>query len=469
MKDFPISKNKAKFFFIYALVIFSIGCKTASNPIISQKNKITKDVIIFDEVVTFEENTVFEKEVIIYPEALLKTKKNVKIIFNNKVTILGNSQVFDNEVNVIFSTFTISELNVSHFGANGIDNISDDKQIQKVFDIATNLSSSVDILFPIGKYTINNTLKLNNRNNPSSVNLIGMSTSLSGTYGSSLLWNSKDRNGSIIEIENVKNAFIKNLDFNIEGLSFCKHNIYFKPFCYQIKTENCSFGGVAGQGSCNINLNICDHRQVSEMAFNNCKFSGYKSTSKLSESAIRGGLSNTKNFYITNCIFMEYSKSAIDINTSDILIVKSSTYSNNDIDIFCGVAGAFIEGNYSEGSLAFFSSTLSGNLSNFTLISNFYCGFPKDGYAIRDGSGKLVLINNNFGGCNNEKDKYRIKWEDGINDAIISKGNFFQNNETLDETFYNRSNQKTKLKIESSGDMGGQNIKKRPFSEKTKN
>ena len=118
----------------------------------------------------------------------------------------------------------------------------------------------------------------------------------------------------------------------------------------------------------------------------------------LSQSAIRGGLANTKNFYITYCSFDAYHKSAVDIRTSDILTVEGCTFSNNETDITCELGGPYINSNYSEHSNSFFTSGFSSNLAFTYLIQNNFTGNPRDGYVIRDGSGSLVLLNNNFGG-----------------------------------------------------------------------
>ena len=79
-----------------------------------------------------------------------------------------------------------------------------------------------------------------------------------------------------------------------------------------------------------------------------------------------------------------------------------------------------------------------------------------DGYVIRDGSGTLLLMNNNFGAGNYLPDINRIRWEENEFNSIFSVGNVFKNTAFGQSPFYNRSNQVYRSdRVLSFGDLGG--------------
>ena len=236
-------------------------------------------------------------------------------------------------------------------------------------------------------------------------------------------------------------------------------NIELRPNIYQLVIRNCTFKGCEGPNSVNININRGNNIQVSEIQIENCTFHGVatKDVKFLTESAIAGGLANTKNFYIKNCSFLGYNKSAIDIDVSDAIVIENNTFAFNEIDISCMLCNSFIKSNYSERSRAFFLATSSSNLSFTTMIGNYFDGFPTDGYVIRDGAGCLFMVNNNFGGSGEEDDRNNIKWEHKPFNPIFSFGNFYNNTPQGQSPFFDRSNNQKREDVFSKGDIGGKN------------
>lgn len=450
-----------KGFFTFLLFLFS--CQKKNQVIISDVTR--SDVIVFRNELEISKEMVIDKRAIIYPEALIKTKGNGKIIFKKPVNIFGNHQVFDENAEVSFEMHTIASLSPTYFGATGEDQKDDTRAIQKTFDIAMKSNSVIELYFPPGNYYTSSTLILKGNRSYTSIILKGINKTPSGKAGSSIIWNGKSEQ-PMIEISNISESIISGLDFNSAHNNYSKNNLLIKPFTYKILIENCSFGGSAGSSSANINLNEGNSLQVSEIKFDNCRFRAVvDKNGSQTASAIKGGKGNTKNFYIDFCSFGDYNYRSIDIESSSIVNIQNNTFATNGLDIFCGTCGMTAINNYSEGSDGFFSSSSSTNVTSYTLINNYFTGTPKDGFVIRDGSGNLILIANNFGGSNSEPDFNRIKWEDNIQryDHIISIGNFFKNGSKEEEVFRNRSNRPTKTKIFGSGDIGGKNgkLKKR--------
>lgn len=441
---------------VFLSIIFVITSCTTTKVINSESNKfVLNNNIAVDGVLELN------SDYIIYPSAKIRTVGNGKVIIKEPITILGKTQIFDENINIEFRPGTMSEIYPTWFGAKGYDNLDDTKAFKKTLQIAKEYESSINVRIPIGLFYINEKLIVESyENKVKSINIIGESISQSSIHGSSLLWTGSSGE-SVLLIKNVNNSKIENVD--IRGGDKTKHNIELRPSVYQYVIRSCTFKGCIGAGAANININQGNNSQVSEIQIENCTFHGVESKpgNFITESAIIGGLANTKNFYIRNCGFIGYNVGAINIQNSDAMLVENCTFAFNEIDIICMLCNTFAKSNYSERSRGFFKATFSSNVSFTTLVDNFFDGNPTDGYVIRDGTGNLVLINNNFGGTSDDNDKNNIKWETGPYSNIISYGNFYNNVPLNGNPFYNRSNQPTKSNITSNGDIGGKNSDKR--------
>ncbi len=443
-------------FCIFVLFIF-ISCKTTRSGSSENMKMTTERMIVLDKEIVYTAETVFDKEVVIYPEAYLTTKGSGRIVFTKKVNIIGESQVFDENVNVEFRGGTISSLNPTWFGAKGYDDQDDTKALQKTFAIARAYPNSINIEIPIGKFNISQTLELGNElPNGKSINLIGKSMSSSADAGACFQWIGPS-SGSILIIRNNCLSRVDGLDFTSLSDHLLKYNIELLPYDYQLTFSNCSFSKCAGSGSANINLNKGNNAQVSEIQFQNCVFRGYTDDNKTwqTESAVIGGLANTKNFVFQSCSFLGYTVSAINIDISDIVRVEHCTFALNEVDITCMLCNMFASSNYSEQSKAFFQNGVSGNPAFTTMNNNYFDGNEKDDYFIRDGSGGLILLNNNFGGNGGNDQVNKIKWDDKILSNIYSVGNFYRNNNQNNYPFVNRNEQIRQGINISSGDKIG--------------
>jgi uncharacterized protein YjbI with pentapeptide repeats len=398
----------------------------------------------------------FTREVVIYPTALITTSGNGSITFSNRVTILGDLQVFDTDVNIAFAPNVIGELNPNWFGANGTDNADDTDALAKTLAVAKQLPNASCIHIPIGRYMLSKTLVLESANaDKYPISLRGVSSSFTGASGSSLLWTgSSDQ--SMLLIRNLSNAVIENIDFNSILPKVAKQNIEMRPFINQILFSNCVFSGCAGPASVNVNLNEGNNAQVSEIHFDNCSFRGIAWNDLYTRNAVRGGWANTKDFYFRNSSFGPYKEHAIMIGSSDVLVVENCTFFSNDVDIFCSTCKSRLESNYSEASRAFFEGTSSANYNATTMINNNFNGEPAEGYVIRRGSGTLVLLNNNFGGGNATAFKNRVRWLDSKFGSITSIGNVYTNLGIRDDAFHDESGNPLKqIRVYSRDDRGG--------------
>lgn len=410
---------------------------------------------IVSEEVPVSDLMVIDKNVFIMPGGFFSAKKPATIRFNGHVDIIGQQKVFDKELAVEFAPGAFTHLNPDWFGANGMDDADDTDCFQKIFDMISS-GGAIQVRVPIGKYYISRQLKLGGQpGNNLSLIIQGASTSYSGTKGSSILWRGKPSE-SMVLISNTSQTVIENLDFDCVPNHYLMSNIELRPSCNQITFSNCYFSGCAGELSTNINLNEGNSLQVSELFFNNCIFKGIFLAEKITDNAVRGGWANTKNFQFTQCAFGPYRNEAIKIKTSDVLKVDGCTFYLNDVDISCETCKTIATDNYSEESQAFFMSTASANFNATTLINNQFTGKPKDGFVIRDGSGTLILMNNNFGAGNYLPDKNYVRWEENDYNSIYSVGNVYKNTDEKEGPFYNRSNRNYRQdRIFSWGDLGG--------------
>jgi hypothetical protein len=309
---------------------------------------------------------------------------------------------------------------------------------------------------PAGRFYINKQMVVESKTaNKVPVHIQGVGSSSNEFSGSSLIWTG-DRNASMMLIRNISQATIVGLDFTSHANHQIMHNIELRPTVNQLHFENCRFNGCAGASSSNINLNEGNNLQVSEISFNNCMFRGVLVKDKLTENAVRGGWANTKDFYFNRCSFGPYLRQAICIRTSDVLVVENCTFFENDVDIYCETCKTRAVSNYSEESAAFFEGTASSNYNATTLINNQFTGSPANGYVVRNGSGTLIMMNNNFGAGNFNSDLNRIKWFETEFNIIYSVGNVFKNASLDSPVFFNQSNLPYKEKwIFSVGDLGG--------------
>jgi len=439
-------------FQLTAIIIFS-GCQPRETKFILNSDP---NLLVIYGPKEFAKETIIDQDVILYPGAKLKTSGSGKVIFNKKVTVIGESQVFDEDAKVEFAGGTISALNPCWFGARGDDELDDTKVIQKVLDLARVYKSSINVEFSVGRYLINKTLEVGN-DQPSgkSINIIGKSVSASSLSGSSLQWIGPEE-GVLMHLQNYCTSSIENMDFAKGEDRLLKYNIDLSPISYQILFRNCSFSGASGPGSANVNLNKGNNLQVSEVSFENCTFRGYSPDTKswTTESAVVGGLANTKDFVFRFCSLLGYNTAAINIHTTDMLLIQGCTFSTNQLDIFCSACNTLAESNYSENSRAFFSSASSYGVAFTTLMNNTFYGHSEEDYVIPYGSGSLVMINNNFGGMGGEDKINKIRWDSGIWDNVFSIGNFYRN--ALPIRFpFEFTGQQEKLPLQSSGDLIG--------------
>ncbi len=427
-----ISRSAAIWILIGVVTGSCVTAKVQTNtnqlPAISE----TANMIVIRGKVNYQEAITLDKEVTIYPEAFITTSGNGRIIFNKRVNVLGSSQVFDGQAQIQFGEGCIGTLNVGWFGARGYDREDDTKAFQKVLGIASGLSNSVNVFVPIGKYMIAEQLLLENTTPLNkSINLLGEGMSRSTNDGSSIIWNGNP-GASMILVRNNYHNLIQSLDFAAEPGREVKNNIELRPQVYLMEFRDCSFSGSAGEGSANINLNEGNSIQVSEVSFRNCVFRGKTTDNRtwMTTSAIKGGKANTKNFYFEKCSFLGYNEAAINIEISDIVNVSNCAFALNQIDIVCLLCGMQATSNYSEQSRSFFKGTNSDNLAFTTLINNFFDGHPIEDYVIINGSGSLVMLNNNFGGNGGGDSTNLIRWDSRNISSIFSVGNFFRNTST---------------------------------------
>ncbi len=430
-----------------------VGCQSIHQGPLELSNS---DLLIINQPVNYTSETILDKEVVLYPGAMISTGKQGKVIFKRRVTVLGESQVFDENVQVEFLSGTLSELNPCWFGAKGDDQLDDTKAIQKVMDIGRVYASSINIEFPLGKYLISTTLQLgNNAPSEKSINLIGKSMSSNALSGSSLQWVGKN-GGVLLQLQNYCVGQIENLDFNKGADRLLKYNVALKPFDYQVEFKNCSFAGCGGPGSANVNLNQGNNLQVSEISFDNCEFRGYSADGETweTEAGVIGGLANTKNFYFRFCSMVGYTQGAIDLEVTDALKVENCTFAHNKTDIVCLVCNTLATSNYSEHSESFFRSSVSFNVSFTTLMDNCFYGTGGQNYIIPEGGGHLVLINNNFGGMGGDDLRNLIRWDSGPFSHVFSIGNFYRNAPPL-ITPFEFTGQLNDLPIQTLGDLIG--------------
>ncbi len=414
------------------------------------------EILYVSGLMSVNEETILDKEVVILPGAYITTSYGAKIFFKNRLTIVGQSHVFDENVNIEFEKGALNSLNPVWFGANGLDDLDDTKSVQKVFQLAAESGNALEIDIPIGKYYISKQILIKTpAYNKIPLHISGSSWSSSGFDGSSFIWRG-DSLQSMFLMKDLSQAVIENIDFNAMPGSYLKSDLELRPYINQISFRNCLFGGCAGNNSSNINLNKGNNLQVSEIMFDNCIFRGVFSENKWTDHAVDGGWANTKNFHFTHCAIGPYRTQAINITTSDVLIVEGCTFFLNDIDISCETCKTTAIGNYSEESKAFFSATASANYNATTLINNEFTGRPSQGYVIRDGSGTLVLLNNNFGAGNNLDDYNLVRWEENEFNSIYSVGNVYKNATQSIGPFYNRNNKPyNPERVLSRGDLGG--------------
>lgn len=446
-----------KFYFIIILVVTLIACQQQKYRAIQSSMFSHPGMIILDSEMNIDTVVIFEQDVTIYPGAYITTSKRGKIIFSSKVNILGESQVFDCDINLEFARGTISELSPTWFGAKGFDESDDTKAFQKTIAVAVKYDNTVVIKVPIGRFIIAETLVLDNVvPNESAINLLGEAISTNTIYGSCLQWRGPD-NGTLMLVKNNALAKFENIEFTSYSNTHLKHDIEFRPYVNQVTVQNCSFSGCKGEGSANINLNIGNNAQVSEIFMENCIFRGLTLDNKLwlTPSAIKGGTANTKNFYITGCSFLGYTVAAIDIDFSDIIQIQNCTFANNEVDIFCSICNSWISSNYSEHSRSFFKSGVSHNMSYTTMMNNYFDGNPDDDFVIRDGSGSLVLLNNSFGGTGWTDPNNKVKWSNNELSSIYSNSNFFRNDSLNLSPFLTRNNLPWTDRIQSINDKIG--------------
>jgi len=435
-------------------VLLFVGCKSTGT---STHNYSSSRMIVINKEVLYAEETIFDKEVTIYPEAFLKTSGRGKIIFTKKVNIIGESQVFDENINVVFGFATLNTLNPTWFGAKGYDEIDDTPALTKVFELASLYAGTITIDIPIGRFIVTRTLNMGSQTpDGETINLTGKGMSANSRSGSSFIWKGAE-GASMITMRNNANGVIDGLGFNSIKKHGMKYDIELRPFINFLSIRNCSFTGCTGEGSANINLNKGSNEQVSEINIENCLFGGvtYDNQQWLTEAAVCGGSANAKNFYFRNCSFLGYSIAGINIHITDILKVENCTFGFNDIDINCDLCNTIATSNYSEHSKSFFKSIISQNVAFTTLIGNNFYGSEGADYVIRGGAGSLVMINNNFGGLGVEDNQNKIMWDDKIISSIYSVGNFYRNSKGIITPFMNMQNQTQTHNIHSFEDKLG--------------
>jgi hypothetical protein len=443
---------------LLVLCITSCNKKISQNIVSIQSRSDGKSMQIWDQSFRAEQDLIVMEEVTIYPQAYITTTPGCKIVFQKRVNIIGESQVFDPEAKIIFGAGTISEINPSWFGAKGYDNEDDTHAFEKAMSAAFENVGVVSIVIPVGRYFISRTIDCTNQlSDRKAINWVGRGMSNNGVQGASLSWRGEE-GGTLLRFMNMGQGIIENIDFTSEPGHHVKYNLELRPFVHAVSIRHCSFSGCSGDESANINLNIEGGDQVSEIHIDECIFNGVSQASeKVSQSAIRGGFANTKNFYIRYCAFDQYERAAVDIYNSDILHVEGCTFANNRLDISCMLCGTYAISNYSEHSRAFFKASFTSNISFTTLINNYFTGQSDDGYVIQDGAGSLILLNNDFGGSDQRSDYNRIRWEQNEFSPIHSVGNFYKNSTQVSTPFFNRSGQPRTVNVFSKGDVGGTN------------
>jgi len=400
----------------------------------------------------------------IYPGAFISTTGKGTITFKKNVTVIGNTQVFDTGANLYFADNSLAILNPVWWGARGDDNIDDTEILKKVIQISMTSPYTQTIQIPFGNLYISNTLIIDpTKNSYKRLIIEGLGYSSSATRGSSLTWVGEN-NGSMLILQNIHNAIIREIDFTSSNGKSVNCNLELRPFMSNLQITNCNFSGVSGINSANISLNEGNQDQVSEIRISNSNFRGVinsKNNERISQSAIAGGLGNCKNFYISDCSFMPYKGTAINITNSDMFVVDNCTFAENGLDIRLNDGIARLESNYSENSGGFYENGFSSSIHQSYLVGNYFAGIPRDQLVIRDGSGELFLINNNFGGNGpSEENKVaQIKWEMGTHGSITSIGNFYKGSSETKSPFKNRSGisiqMRSSNKITSLNDLGG--------------
>ncbi len=428
---------------------------------------ISNSKIIIQGSLNVYSDTTFDNEVVIMPQAYISTYGSSNILFLKRVTVIGSSHVFDSGSNISFGNGVISVLNPCWFGANGWDDADDTPAFKKAISLAKFAKSNVNILVSVGRYIIKEQLVLENEiPNEKAINLIGESISGNTIYGSCLQWHGA-KDATMLQMNNLTQSRIENIEFTSYSTTFLKHNVKLLPAVNQISFNNCSFNGCKGNGSANVNLNKGNNAQVSEISFDDCVFRGLTMDNEnwLTESAVVGGLANTKNFYFRKCSFLGYKLAAINIDITEILNIENCTFSVNDLDILCSLCNSHIVSNYSEQSKAFFASGSSMNISYTTMMNNYFDGHSDDDFVIREGSGNLVLINNSFGGTGWNDQVNRINWKENELSSITSIGNFYRNAPQDSIPFYTNNGSKTRIYFTSLNDIYGLNsetVKKLP-------
>lgn len=443
-----------KLWFLSLLIMGCISSKQLAG-LEYEKAFASDEVWVISKPIYIEGEHIVDKEVVILPGGSINCKDTAHIYFKRPVVILSRSRVFSTNLIVDYLPGVFEYLDIRWWGADGMDDEDDSGAIQQVFDLASRMGSE-QIRIPAGRFLIRQQLRLTGRDsNHQSIVIQGSSISYDGQHGSTFLWDGEG-GCSMVLILNTSLTSFEYIEFNSLSGKELTTNIEFRPSCNQISFRSCSFSGCTGERSCNINLNEGGSQQVSELTFDNCVFKGIYNSKEYTRNAVRGGLANTKNFYFKNCSLGPYQQEAIHITTSDILKVEDCTFYLNDVDILCETCKTVAIGNYSEESGAFFASTASANFNATTLINNQFTGKPVDGFVIRDGSGTLLLMNNNFGGGNYLQDENKIRWEENDFNCIYSVGNVYKNSSPGHSPFYNRSNQVYREdRVYSFGDLGG--------------
>jgi hypothetical protein len=132
---------------------------------------------------------------------------------------------------------------------------------------------------------------------------------------------------------------------------------------------------------------------------------------------------------------MGYADAAINLDVTEMLKVENCTFSLNGTDIVCLLCNTLASSNYSEGSSAFFRSTVSENVSFTTLMDNWYYGVAESDYFITGGNGSLILMNNSFGGYYINDLQNKINWNNNKVSHIYSIGNFYMNIPSVSNPF----------------------------------
>ena len=416
----------------------------------------TEQQIIIRGQIDIDDEKIFRKEVVIYPEAFIRTIGGGKIIFEKGVSILGNSQVFDIGANLVFNRNAIGQLNIKWFGARGYDQEDDTQAFTTALALAARLENSINVVIPTGQYYIREQLIVENvAGLNKTINLIGEGISNSTNQGSSLIWNGS-KGGVMILMRNNYLNVVQSLDFAAEPGHEVQSNVELRYQIYQMEFRDCSFSGSAGDEAANINLNDGQSNQVSEISFRNCIFRGKTEDNVTwhTSSAIKGGKANTKNIYFEKCSFLGYTHGAINLEVAELLHVNNCTFALNTTDIICLLCSTLATSNYSEQSQSFFEGTNSGNLAFTTMLNNYFDGHPDSDNVITNGSGSLVLINNNFGGNGGVDSVNLVKWIPKNISSIFSIGNFFRNDSSVTSPFLFQGQES--FDVHSTGDKMGQ-------------